>query len=316
MSDAIADGHNAIMEAVGRCRPPVVVVEMLRNFGDVLHSTIVVRHIRKTESSRVVWAISSRYVEQFIHFLHDELGPHEIAGLPDLPAYPNDASGRISWVEEARNIRGVERAFGCGVHPWGWRSGSIVDAVLENAGVRSLAVERTPWLPLGEEERSWARVFLAERGISRFIAVEHEAESVTGLTDDLLRMVSRRSKIPMLIIGAKSSRMVPGSVDARGISFLQAKSLICTSSLFLGCASGLSVTAASNGCLVPVAEVAEPSLCMDAIGYLSPGRSHIKVRGRSAREQCSEILDMICAPAAQAMRTSRRSAVLRRRHRR
>lgn len=119
---AISDGHEAIRDAVERCRPPVVVVEMLRNFGDVLHSTVVVRHIRKTEPVNVVWAIGERYVGQFKNFSLRELGPHAIAGLPDLPAFPEDADGRVSWVKVAKSLPGVSRASGCGVHPWGWKS--------------------------------------------------------------------------------------------------------------------------------------------------------------------------------------------------
>lgn len=194
-------GHRSIAESVARLEPPVVVIEMHRQFGDVLHSTLVVRHIRSSHPLvRVVWAISESYSEAFSNFGPDELGPHAIAKLPKLPDFPADAPYRIRWVEQARSIPGVIRSFGCGVHPWGWKSGTIVDAILENSGISRLAVPRRPVLPIDQEDRKFAQDFMAQHKISRFLAMEYSSYTLAAPSLEWFSEIASQIGIPSVSI--------------------------------------------------------------------------------------------------------------------
>lgn len=261
-------GHEVIAEAVASLSPPVVIVEMHRQLGDVLHSTIVMRHIRAAHpTAKLVWAISEAYGQTFEHFTPAELGPHAFALLPKLPDWPADGQYRIRWVRQAQSLPGVIRSFGCGVHPWGWKRGSIVDAILENSGITSLAVPRRPWLPITPEDVAFADRFLAERGLSRYVAMEYSSYSLQLPPPEWYAEFVSRVQVPVVAIAGQAFPTVPGSIDGRATTFRQAKALIARSSCFLGGCSGLSVIAAAHGCEQPVVEISSPDLSMVAIGY-------------------------------------------------
>ncbi len=260
-------GHEAIAKAVASCKPPVVVIEMFRQFGDILHSTLVVRHVRASEKVSVVWAINQKFVPTFDAFVLTQLGPHAIAALPDLPPHPADGSVRVAWVTRAKTLPGVGRAFGCGVHPWGWKGGSIVDAILLNAGIGKLAVERKPWLPLAAEDLEWAEHFVQSHGLGKFVTLEYISYSLAAPSVEWFHNLVQRIPVPVVSIAGAGDPFLPGAIDGRGITFRQAKALLRRSSCFVGIGSGLSVLAATNGCSQPVVEMTPPELSMPQIGY-------------------------------------------------
>lgn len=279
-------GHESIARAVAACRPPVVVVECLRQFGDVLHSTLLIRHFRTIHPDRsVVWAISERYVDAFAAFTMSEMGPHAVAALPHGPPFPEDAQPRIAWVRAAAALPGVERATGCGVHPWGWKSGSIVDAFLDNGGVGggALAVPRRPCLPIDISDFAWNDDLQRHHGLSSgYVALEHVSYSLGSCGPDWYADLVRQVGLPVVALGAASDPPVPGAIDAHGCTFRQAKATIMRARAFVGCGSGLSVLAATDGCMCPVVELVDPHLSMAGIGYLARGRPHSCMPGRSA----------------------------------
>jgi hypothetical protein len=283
-------GHDAIAAAVASCRPPVVVVEQHRQFGDILHATIVVRHLRAVlPEHRIVLAICEQYAETLSGFDVGALGPHAYALLPRLPAYPDDASARIAWVQHARTLPGVVRAFGCGPHPWGAGPGSIVDAVLRNAGIDSLVVERRPCLPIRVEDVHSARAFLAERGLSRYIALEYRSFSYEPLPPAWWESFVRAVGIPVVALAHPEAPMLAGAIDGRATTLRQAKSIIADAACFVGSGSGLSVLAAALGCESPVVENCDPPICMPAIGYRRSGDRHLLCQTR----QVSKLVEAV-----------------------
>ncbi len=262
-------GHRVIAQAVASCAPPVVVIEMLRQFGDVLHSTLVVRHLRRTRPGvSIVWAIHHRYADEFGAFDLKELGPHAIARLPDAPEFPKDGPLRVAWVNRAKTLPGVVQAFGCGVHPWGWKAGHILDAVLLNAGISApLSVPRRPWLPLTAEDAQWAETFTQAHGLKKFVALEYNSYSLEVSPLSWFADLVKQIDLPVVSFAGKNEPLLAGTVDGRGTSFRHTKMLISRASCFVGVGSGLSVLAASHGCEQPVVELAPQQLSMAHLGY-------------------------------------------------
>jgi len=280
MDDIEKCGHDAIEAAVLRAGSPVVFVEMLRQFGDVLHSTIVVRHIRKSEPDvKVVWAIMEPYVESFEPFVESSLGPHEIVPLPVTKPHPLDCPYRISWVRRAALLKGVKRAFGCGVGTWGWKSGSIVDAVFDNAGIRELSVERRPWLPVDDDDRLFGDEFVETHHLGDgFVTLELAGYSIEipQLTSLWFEQLIHDIRLPVVVLGLSRDGPLPsGAIDGRDITLRKSKVLIQRSSCFVGRGSGLSVLAATNGCEQPVVEVVGREISMVGIGYRRADDRHV-----------------------------------------
>ncbi len=219
----------------------------------------------------VVWAINEKFVSAFEAFNPRRLGPHAVAPLPDLPAFPKDGLTRVSWVRKAKTLPGIRRAFGCGVHPWGWKRGNIVTAILENAGISKLAVQRRPWLPLTKEDLKWADAFVQTHGLKRFVTLEYNSYSLATPSLSWFANLVKHLPIRVVSIGASGDPALAGTVDARGTSFRQAKALISRSACFIGIGSGLSVVAATHGCEQPVVEMTSPQLSMVHIGYRRSG---------------------------------------------
>lgn len=298
MDPALQAGHDAIAAAVESLQPPVVVVEMHRQFGDILHATIVVRHLRSAlPEHSFVFAICEQYGETLSGFDAGALGPHAYALLPRLPAYPHDAHHRIAWVVRARELPGVVRAFGCGVHPWGSGAGSIVDSVLRNGGISELAVPRRPCLPIRVEDVESARAFLRAHGIERYVALEYRSFSHDPLPVAWYAAFVRQLRLPVVALAHADAPALPGTIDARATSLRQAKSIIADSTCFVGCGSGLSVLAAAIGCESRVVENCDPAMCLPAIGYRKPGDRHALCQTRSPAELANAVHRIIAGEA-------------------
>lgn len=289
-------GHDAIADAVSRLEPPVIVIEMHRQLGDILHSSIAVRNIRATTPGcRVVWAISRKYEETFKLFVPDDLGPHGIALLPELPPYPGDGSYRIRWVESARSLPGVVRAFGCGVHPWGWSSGTIADAVLSNSGIKSgdLVVPRRPFLPIDQSDLDFADEFISKHGLVTFATMEYTSYTLHLPTVDWYARIAARLKFPIVAIAGSEFPVVPGTIDCRSSTFRQAKALISRSSCFIGSGSGLSVMAASIGCEQNVVEIIPHDISMPGLGYRRAGDRHVLVSEKTPEDVADAVNGLV-----------------------
>lgn len=269
-SDLYTAGLDAIRSAVARSDRPSIVIEMTRQLGDILHSTVVVRQFRVNHPTHhIVMAIGSCHASTFSTFTPDALGPHSFAQLPDLPAYPQDGPYRVHWVRETNKLQNV-RAFGCGVHPWGWPGGSITDAILLNAGLDRLTIERRPCLPLSLEDETFATSFIAKNGLGNgFIALEYHSVTIQPRPTQWFVELIRHIRLPVVSLAHPDAQHVTGTVDGRSTTFRQAKALIARSQCFIGAGSGLSVVAASLGCTQPIVELVTPNLSIPAIGYAS-----------------------------------------------
>lgn len=248
-------------------------MEHLRNFGDVLHSTIVVRHYRRTSpNSIIVWGISERYVSEFDPLRAHPGGPHYIVGLPHGPPFPDDGPLRVAWTRRAReyNIRVITPS----VHPYGWESGSLSEAILANAGIMELEVPRRPLFPVDISDYAWNDQFLTHHQVRRYITIEYKSYSLKAHSIEWYAELVQKLKLPVVSLAGKNEELIPGTVDCRGCTYRQAKVTIMRSKCFVGCASGNGMVAVSEECDTPMVEIIETSMCMPRLGYISNGRKY------------------------------------------
>jgi len=228
--------------------PPnrVIVIEGLRNFGDVLHTSMVVRHYRQTHNPRntaIVWGISEKFYKEF--------GPYtEHVNCRVLPLPHTSPDVRQKWKKYLDKKGLAKCVFPC-VAVSGWNiGGNIIDNVLKNAEIKKLHVPRNPFFPATADDHRWRDQFLKKNKINGNYAVleynsytlskpPHNATWSTEKYDQLVKLIKK----PVVFIGSDSDPKLNHGIDGRGCTFRQAKSLIMKANMVIGCGSGLSVIA-------------------------------------------------------------------------
>jgi len=234
--DELADKHD---------RSSTIYVQHLKNFGDVLHSSMVVRHLRKAHPDKpIVWCISERYADQFEPF-SNKLNV-KIVGMP----HEGSPEDRARWARHAKTK--FSRVVTPSVCPFGWTiAGDIVDNVLHNAGIKKLLVPRRPFFPHTNKDNEWAGSFLKGNGIQNepFVALEYNSYTLskpphnsTWSTEKYNQMLAY-IKYKVVFLGGEADPALKRGVDGRGTTWRQAKAIIARAKLFVGCGSGLSVMA-------------------------------------------------------------------------
>ena len=298
MSD-LEEGQARIAQAIAQARAAygrnVIFVEHLRNFGDCMHSTVVIRHYRKViPDCTIVFGVSERYASEFDTLKNTPEGPHFVVGLPHGPQFPDDGPLRVAWTRYAATLPGVYKVVTPSVHPYGWACGTIVDAVLHNAGIKKLEVPRRPILPIDIADYAWADQFMRHYQLTGpYITMEYISYSLKPHSIDWYTDVVRQLRVPVVALAGKGDPLVPGMIDARGCTYRQAKVLIMRSKCFVGCSSGNGLLAVSEGCETPMVEVAEPHMTHKAVGYLSQRPYEITGYNRTPADVASIINRML-----------------------
>lgn len=284
MSD-LEDGNRKIVAGVELARQlypnrPIFVLEMLRMFGDICHSTIVLRHYRKTcPDAIIVWCISERYISEFetLKSLLPTDGPHVIVGLPHGPQYPYDGPLRVAWTKFAATLPGVAKVITPAVHPYGWKSGNLADAIFQNAGITKLAVPCRPVLPLDITDYIWADKFMGQHNLlGPYVTMEYISYSLKVHDLSWYAKLIPLIKHPVVIFGGKNEPIpqCANIIDARGCTYRQAKVLIIRSKCFVGCASGNGLLTVSEGCETGMVEIVEPHISFKALGFINTHRPY------------------------------------------
>jgi len=165
---------------------------------------------------------------------------------------------------------------------WGWNvGGSIADNVFYNAGITKLNVQRKPFLPVGIQDYAWSDDILrAHKLVSRKYGVlEYNSYSLSGPPHNAVNSIDwyneMLSKVrhPIIYTGGKNDPPLRYGIDLRGCAFRQAKVMIMRSKLMIGCGSGLTMVACSDGMNVPLVEInIGDTISMNGCGY---GKSKI-----------------------------------------
>jgi len=231
-----------------------LVVSSSKQFGDVLHASLVVRHYWTTNPTRpLVWLISERYLDEFRGYPYAT----EIIGLP----HKLETKDRCQLAASLRSQGYQVIQPLCSESGWPAGASDIASAVLVNAGIKRLMVPRKTILPIDDQDRQWAREFLKSKGCEgRYVTLEYNSYTLSKPPHNSTWPVEKYNQfVNGLNIKCVNLRGPNDPVLARGAdgvcSFRQAKALIEGSSLFIGCGSGLTMIAASEGLRTRILEI-------------------------------------------------------------
>lgn len=259
--ELVEKSKNIINKVIDHYKWPAnktILIEGLRNFGDCLHVSMVVNHYRKIyPEHHIIWAVSERYFEQFESFT--AYVPCVIFPLPH-GLEPEDRQELKKW---SVGLGLFKTVFPC-VAVSGWtQSGSIVDNVLFNAGIKELKVPRNPVFPHEIADYQWHDQFITNNKLLNrpYIALEYNSytlskppHNATWSTDTYNEMLSKFS-VPVIYMGSNSDPKLSYGFDARGCTWKQAKVIIQRARLMVGCGSGLSVLSACSDIKTPLLEI-------------------------------------------------------------
>jgi len=165
---------------------------------------------------------------------------------------------------------------------WGWNvGGSIADNMFHNAGITALHVPRKPLLPVGIEDYAWSDEILRNYNLvgRKYGVLEYNSYSLSGPPHNAIKPPSwynemlSKVKYPVVFTGGKNDPPLNYGIDLRGCTFRQAKVMIMRSKLMVGCGSGLTMVACSDGVNVPIIELGiGPAISMNSCRY---GKSKI-----------------------------------------
>lgn len=249
---------NDVIKQIQFPKDRTIFIEGLKNFGDTLHSSVVVRHFRKLHPNHaIIWGISEKYYKQF----------KEAANAMGVVVFnlPHEATPEIrqNWKKEFAKLGLFKSIFPlCGVS--GWDVGSnIVDAVMHNAGIKKLSVPKRPYFPHSGEDYAWHDRFSKKHDLKggKYVVLEYNSytlskppHEVTWNIDQYNELV-KHLKCPVVFTGAASDPKLDHGIDARGCSWLQAKVMIERAGCLIGCGSGLSVLACAEGLSTYIIEI-------------------------------------------------------------
>jgi len=150
--------------------------------------------------------------------------------------------------------RNVEKYFKSVVVPYGnFRKSRFLPDVasmyFDAAGIKKLSVPRRPIFITNSNDRYRSRMLQFD-----YVFIEHVQTrrewNINGICE-VMDMI----KLPVVYSGSRNDPELPGGIDHRGCTFREAKELIKRAKVFVGCGSGLSMVAASDGVTTPMVEV-------------------------------------------------------------
>jgi len=227
-----------------------IFVEGLKNFGDTLHSSVVVRHLRKVYPNHMIlWGITEKYFKQF-RIAADAMGvvafnlPHNVS-----------SEDRQNWKKEFEKL-GLFKIVCplCAVSGFDV-AGSIVDNVLHNAEIKKLKVPRKPFFPHSGEDYSWHDRFCKRHNLRgrQYAVLEYNSYTLSKPPHDCTWSLDKYNeliklvKCPVVYTASVDDPPLEHGIDARGCTWSQAKVMIERAGCLVGCGSGLSVLACSEG---------------------------------------------------------------------
>jgi len=249
---------NNVLEHYKWPKDKTILIEGLKNFGDTLHSSIIVRHFRKIyPNNMILWGISDKYFKQF-KVAADTMGV-VVFNLP----YSASNQDRQNWKKYCDSLELFKSIFPlCAVSGWN-TGGSIVDNVLNNAGIKSLKVPRRPFFPHSGEDYSWHDRFCAKHNLRgrKYAVLEYNSYTLSKPPHNCTWPIEKYNELmkmidyPVVYTASKDDPGLNSGIDARGCSWSQAKVMIERAGCLIGCGSGLSVLACSDGIKTFVIEI-------------------------------------------------------------
>lgn len=262
---------NNIIAKINAIGKPCWYIQTLKMFGDTLHGSIVTAHYYKTKPKNIklIWGLSERYIKEYDEFL---LCDYKVALPHDL-----QHQDRVNLARKIENLPNIQKVIKPLVGVWGWNiSGSIADNVFHNAQIKNLSIPRKPILPVGIKDYAWSDNILKSKKLlgRKYGVLEYNSYSLSGPPHNAIKSIKWYNKMlsmvhyPVIYVGGKNDPPLKYGTDLRGCTFRQAKVMIMRSKLMIGCGSGLTMVACSDGVGTPLIELGiGDTISMRGCGY-------------------------------------------------
>jgi len=252
---------------------PKILIKQIRNLGDTLHLTPVIRHYRlKYPGAAIAFVVG-----QWYHNIHEH-NPH-INGLflADHNASPQQ---RLALWPLIQNAKGIDIKIVASIFPFGelypqnkWCYETIADQYLHNAGIRDLKPlgGRALEAKLAPDDVAFANRIL-EKHARNVVVFEYHSYSKPPVwqANHFSQLASQLGThgIKCVSIAAAHEGLIQGTIDCRGITWRQSTAICSKAKAVVGVGSGITMLAAAANPQPRIIELGiANSVSMKGCGY-------------------------------------------------
>jgi len=268
---AVRDAISFLQRSQGS---PKILIKQIRNLGDTLHLTPIIKHYRlKYPSASIAFIVG-----QWYHNIHEH-NPHiNRLVLADHNATP---AQRLRLLPLIKNARGIDHKIIASIFPFGekypqnkWCHDNIANQYLHNAGIPDLNPigGRNLVVKLAPDDRSFANRVVERHSANNMVVFEYHSYSKSPVWRAAqfaqLAHKLRDHGIKCVSVAAAHEGLIKGTIDCRGITWRQTVGLLSRAKAVVGVGSGITMLAAAAEPQPRIIELGiAPSVSMKGCGY-------------------------------------------------
>lgn len=230
---------------------PKILVKQIRNLGDTLHLTPVIKHYRlKYPGASIAFIVG-----QWYHNIHEH-NPHiNRLVLADHNATP---AQRLRLWPLIKNARGVDIKIIASIFPFGekypqnkWCHDNIANQYLHNAGIYDLnpAGGRQLVVKLAPADSQFANQVVEHHNAHKMVVFEYHSYSKSPVWNashfSRLAHILSHHGVKCVSIAASHEGLIKGTIDCRGITWRQTTAILSKANAVVGVGSGITMLAAA-----------------------------------------------------------------------
>ena len=243
------------------------------NLGDTLHITPIAKHYKTVyPNCTLAFIVGDSYYE--VHANNEDFDQ-----IFTIKASLTGQERILVGQYLVSNSVGIDKVLCPSIFPFGeiwdthkWCHEVISHQYWHNAEIRppsSIKGDKKLKAPVTEQDKQFADEFIGNR---KCIALEYHSYShpVPWKVDQFVRFVNlvKKKGYECISFAGKNEGMIPGTIDARGMSWRRTIAVIAKCDCMVGIGSGITMLAC---CSRPIPKIIElnvsPSISMNACGY-------------------------------------------------
>lgn len=243
--------NDAIKFLKSRNGSPKILVKQIRNLGDTLHLTPVIKHYKIKFPNSVLAFVTG----QWYHNAHEHNPYIDGMFLADHNATPQH---RLRLWDKVMDARGIDIKIIASIFPFGevhpqnkWSLQTIADQYLHNAGIKNLQPlgGRDLIVNITDEDRRYIKMIWDRHKIRKLVILEfvsYSREPVWKINHfRRLTHMLREKGIHCASICAAHENHIPGTINCSGITWRQSAALCASAIAVVGVGSGITMLAAA-----------------------------------------------------------------------
>jgi len=251
---------------------PTILIKQTRNLGDTLHITPIARHYKlKFPDCKIAFLVGDKYAP--VHQNNQDFD--KIFPIP-ANLSPQD---RIKLGNRIIRLKGIDHTLCPSIFPFGevwpshkWSYEKLVHQYYHNAEIRppeKILGGGKLHAPVSKHDQKAATKIVADRNVIAFEynSYSHPVPWSMNTFAKLVRLLRRKGYYCMSIAG-KNEGIIPGTMDARGMSWPRTVAILARCKGLIGVGSGITMLAA---CADPQPKIVEinvaGSISMKSCGY-------------------------------------------------